>query len=402
MAIDEKERLRRWRLVLGKEAASGMGGGGAGKPGGSGEGFDLDKADRGMDSVLEALYESERSAGLGSSSPNVSRWLGDIRTYFPSSAVRVMQQDALQRLNLTQMLMEPEILETVDADVHLVATLLSLSKVIPEKTKDTARHVVRKVVSELERKLANPLIQAVRGSLNRATRTHRPRYNEINWDLTIRANLKNYLPEQKTVIAEKLVGHGHKRSSLRDIVLCVDQSGSMAASLVYSGIFGAVLASIRAVSTRMVVFDTSVVDLTDDLQDPVDLLFGTQLGGGTDINRALAYCQQIITRPAKTILVLITDLYEGGNEQEMLRRAAELVASGVQVICLLALSDKGTPSFDQGNAARLASFGIPSFACTPDLFPDMMAAAIQRQDLGIWAAKNDIVTVRAQEEERRK
>src|SRR6266705_274499 len=398
MAIDEKERLRRWRLVLGKEAAKGEGSA-AGKSGhGSDEGFDLNNSDRAMDSVLEALYESERSAGLGSSSPNIARLLGDIRTYFPSSAVRVMQQDALQRLNLTSMLMEPEILETMDADVHLVATLLSLSKVIPEKTKDTARQVVRKVVDELERKLANPLIQAVRGSLNRATRTTRPRHNEIDWDRTIRANLKNYLPERRTIIAEKLIGYGHKRSSLRDIVLCVDQSGSMAASVVYSGIFGAVLASIRAVSTRMVVFDTAVVDLTDDLQDPVDLLFGTQLGGGTDINRALAYCQQVITRPAQTILVLITDLYEGGNAQEMLRRAAELVSSGVQAVCLLALSDNGTPSFEQHNAAALAGLGFPCFSCTPDLFPDMMAAAIQRQDLNQWAARNDIVTVRAEGE----
>ena len=398
MTIDEKERLRRWRLVLGKEASSSLGVGAGGKKG-VGEEFDfqLATADRGIDSVLEALYESERSAGLGSSSPNVTRWLGDIRRYFPSPAVRVMQQDALQRLNLTSMLMEPEMLETVDADVHLVATLLSLSKVIPEKTKDTARQVVRKVVNELERKLANPLIEAVRGSLNRATRTSRPRHNEIHWDLTIRANLKNYQLEQKTIIVEKLVGYGHKRSSLRDIVLCVDQSGSMATSVVYSGIFGAVLASIRAISTRMIVFDTAVVDLTDDLQDPVDLLFGTQLGGGTDINRALAYCHQVITRPAQTILVLITDLYEGGNQQEMLLRAAELVASGVQVICLLALSDKGTPSFDQRNAARLANLGIPSFACTPDLFPDLMAAAIQKQDVGLWAAKHDIVTVRAEE-----
>lgn len=385
MAISEEERLRRWRLMLGKEAEQGMSGG-----------FQFGKADRVMDSTLDALYDTDRSAGLGGSSPNVARWLGDIRTYFPSSAVRIMQQDALQRLNLTQMLTEPELLETVDADVHLVATLLSLSKVIPEKTKDTARQVVRKVVDELERKLANPLIQAVRGSLNRATRSYRPRYNEIDWNLTIRANLKNYQPAQHTIIAEKLVGHGHKRSSLRDIVLCVDQSGSMAASLVYSSIFGAVLASIRAISTRMIVFDTAVVDLTDDLQDPVDLLFGTQLGGGTDINRALAYCQQVITRPAQTILVLITDLYEGGDAQEMLRRAAELTASGTQIICLLALSDKGTPSFDQRNAAALANLGIPSFACTPDLFPDMMAAAIQRQDLGLWAAKNDIVTVRGE------
>ncbi len=387
MTIDEKERLRRWRLVLGKNAADSLGSEG-------GEGFSLSGRDRGMDNVLEALYDSNRSAGLGSSSPNVVRWLGDIRTYFPSSSVRVMQQDALERLRLTQMLLEPEMLEQVDADVHLVASLLTLSKVIPEATKDTARQVVRKVVQELERRLANPLQQAVRGSLNRATRTHRPRANEINWDRTIRANLKNYLPEHGTIIAEQLIGHGHKRSALRDIVLCVDQSGSMATSVVYSGIFGAVLASIKAVSTRMVVFDTAVVDLTDDLQDPVDLLFGTQLGGGTDIDQALAYCQQVITRPAQTILVLITDLYEGGNQQQMLRRAAELVSSGVQVVCLLALSDRGAPGFDQRNAAALACMGIPAFACTPDLFPDLMAAAIQKQDLSIWAAKNDIVTAR--------
>jgi Mg-chelatase subunit ChlD len=386
----EAERLRRWRLVLGAESEEQQGGGkGKGRGAGGLSDFDL-----GMDRTLEALYDGKRSAGLGASSPNVARWLGDIRTYFPSSTVRLMQRDALERLNLTQMLLEPEMLEQVEPDVHLVATLLSLSRVMPEKTKDTARHVVRRVVEELERKLASGLIQAVRGSLNRATRSHHPRPSEIDWDRTIRANLKNYLPERGTIIAEKLVGHGHKRSSLRDIVLCVDQSGSMATSVVYAGIFGAVLASLRAVSTKMVVFDTAVVDLTEDLQDPVDLLFGTQLGGGTDINKALTYCQQLITRPNQTVFVLITDLYEGGDTAGMLRRAAEIVASGVQMICLLALSDHGAPSYDARNAAALAAMGVPSFACTPDLFADLMAAAIQRQDLNLWAAKNDIVVAR--------
>ena len=244
------------------------------------------------------------------------------------------------------------------------------------------------------------MVQAVKGSLNRAIRNYRPRANEIDWDRTIRANLKNYLPERRTIIAERLVGHGRKskRSSLRDIVLCVDQSGSMATSVVYSGIFGAVLASMRAITTHMVVYDTAVVDLTSDLQDPVDLLFGTQLGGGNDTPRALAYCQQIITRPNETILVLISDLYEGALSEQMLRRAAELVGSGVQMICLLALDDRGAPSFDHQNAAKMALLGIPVFACTPDLFPDMMAAAIQRQDLNQWAARNDIVTVRAKGE----
>ena len=390
MPIDEGERLRRWRLVLGGEAAPGKGSDCAG------EGLDvtLSGADVGMDRVLGALYDTERQAGLGASAPKVNRWLGDIRTYFPTPVVRVMQQDALERLGLRQMLLEPEMLEAVEADVQLVATLLSLSRVIPERTKETARGVVRKVVDELERKLRSKTVQAVRGSLNRAARTSRPRPNEIDWDRTIRANLKHYQPERGTIIPEKLVGYGHKRQSLRDIVLCVDQSGSMATSVIYSGIFGAVLASIRAVSTRMVVFDTAVVDLTDDLHDPVDLLFGTQLGGGTDINRALAYCQGAITRPQQTIMVLITDLYEGGDAREMLQRAAALVAGGVQLVCLLALNDRGAPIYDERHAAALAALGVPVFACTPDLFPDLMAAAIQRRDLNLWAAQNDVVAAR--------
>jgi len=404
MVIDEKERLRRWRLALGGDAAESLGfgaggsgaGAGGGTPGGAGAGLTLEGADRGMDRVLGQLYDAQRSAGLGSSAPNVTRWLGDIRTYFPSTTVRVMQQDAFERLHLQQMLLQPEMLEAVEPDVHLVATLLSLSHVIPEGTKDTARRVVRRVVDDLERKLKDRMVQAVRGSLNRAARTYRPRAGEIDWDRTIRLNLKNYLPEQGTIIAERLVGFGRKRSSLRDIVLCMDQSGSMASSVVYAGIFGAVLASLRAVSTRMVVFDTAVVDLTDDLDDPVDLLFGTQLGGGTDINRALAYCQGVITRPAQTILVLITDLYEGGNGPEMLKRAAALVASGVQMVCLLALSDDGAPGYNSHYAAELAALGAPTFACTPDLFPDMMAAAIGKQDLAQWAARNDIVAARAE------
>jgi len=376
----EDERLRRWRLALGAPAGAPLG--------------KLGADDLRIDLALEALYDSERTGGLGSSSPNVARWLGDIREYFPSSVVRVMQSDALSRLNLTQMLLEPEMLEAVDADVHLVATLISLSRVIPAKTKDTARRVVRKVVDEIERKLREPMVQAVRGALSRSSRSRRPRVAEIDWDRTIRANLKTYQRDRRTLVPERLVGFGRKRSSLRDIVLCVDQSGSMASSVVYSSIFGAVLASMRAVHTRMIVFDTAVVDLTDQLDDPVDLLFGTQLGGGTDIHQALGYCQQIITRPAQTILVLVTDLYEGGNAQEMVKRAAALVQSGVHVVCLLALSDQGAPSYDQNNAAQLATLGIPSFACTPDLFPDLMAAAIQRRDLGAWAARNEIVTAR--------
>jgi Mg-chelatase subunit ChlD len=377
----EDERLRRWRLILGGDENDGVGCG-------------LSGADLAMDRALAALYDSDRRGGLGGSAPNVARWLGDIREYFPSSVVRVMQQDALERLNLRRMLLEPEMLAAVEPDVHLVANLLSLGGVMPAKTKETARLVVRRVVEDLQRRLAEPLRQAVIGSLNRAARNRRPRHNEIDWPRTIRANLKHYQPDYKTIVPETRIGYGRKRAELREIILCVDQSGSMATSVVYSGVFGASLASLPSVKTQMVVFDTAVVDLTAELSDPVELLFGAQLGGGTDINRALGYCQGLVRRPQETILILISDLYEGGNQSEMLKRAASLVSAGVQFIALLALNDDGAPGYDHSVASAFAGFGIPSFACTPDLFPELMAAAINRQDIAQWAATRAIVTSR--------
>ena len=371
--------LRKCRMILGGDQNDGTG-------------YSLNNIDLHIDKTLEALYDTERKGGLGPSSPNVSRWLGDIRTYFPNTVVKVMQQDALKRLNLTSMLLEKEMLENVEPDVHLVATLMTLSRVIPSKTKDTARQVVRKVVEDLMKKLSQPTQQAIAGSLNRSTRNRRPRHNEINWHTTILKNLKHYQPEYKTIIPETRIGYGKRRRSLKDIVLCIDQSGSMGTSVIYSGIFGAVMASIPAIQTKMVVFDTNVVDLTDELDDPVELLFGVQLGGGTDINRALTYCQQIVQRPADTVLVLITDLFEGGDNQEMRKRAKTLAEAGVQIIVLLALNDDGAPSYDHHNAEFMASLGIPVFACTPDKFPDLMAAALSKQDIAMWAAKEDLVT----------
>ena len=376
-----EERLRRWRLVLGEPAAPAL-------P------APLDSLDAGIDRALGALYDSDRRGGLSASSPSVSRWLGDIREYFPSSVVQVMQKDAIDRLGLQQMLLEPELLQSIEPDVHLVATLLSLRHLLPLRTRETARAVVRRVADELEKRLRERLYQAVRGALARSTRTRRPKVPEIDWHRTIRKNLSHWDAARRTVIIEQLVGFGRRQSALRDVVLCVDQSGSMAASVVHAGIFGAVMASIRALSLRMVVFDTAVVDLTEELADPVELLFGTQLGGGTDIARALGYCQQIITRPAQTVLILISDLFEGGDAKVMLQRAAALVHAGVQVVCLLALNDQGAPSYDGRRAEELAALGIASFACTPDLFPDLMAAALQRQDLARWAARAGIAVAR--------
>ena len=371
----EEEYLKRWRLILGGNEADGTG-------------ITLTPEEQRIDQSLEAVYDSDRRGGLGSSAPKVSRWLGDIREFFPQTVVQVIQRDAIKRLNITSLLTEKEMLETVVPDVHLVATLMSLSRVIPEKNKEMARQVVRKVVDELLRKLSAPTQQAVTGALNRSARRRNPRYNEIDWKTTITKNLKNYQPEYKTIIPEVRIGYGRKRKAMEDIILCLDQSGSMGTSVIYSGIFGSVLASIPAVNTRMVVFDTAVVDLTDDLQDPVDLLFGVQLGGGTDIARALTYCQGVITRPQDTVLVLVTDLYEGGDPREMRKKFVSLVNSGVQLIVLPALNDDGAPSYDRDHAEFLANIGVPTFACTPDKFPDLMAAALSKQDIGMWVSQN--------------
>ncbi|MGW6405954.1 VWA domain-containing protein [Streptomyces vinaceus] len=377
-----RERLRRWRMVLGGEE--------------DGTGCALAGRDAAMDAALSALYGrdggngrsgrkakgGERSAGLGGSAPHVARWLGDIRTYFPGSVVQIMQRDAIERLGLASLLLEPEMLEAVEPDVHLVGTLLSLHKAMPETTRETARAVVRTVVERLEARLASRTRATLTGALDRSARTGRPRHADIDWNRTIRANLKNYLPEYRTVVPERLIGYGRAaRAVKKEVVLCVDQSGSMAASVVHASVFGAVLASMRTIATRLVVFDTAVVDLTDQLTDPVDVLFGTQLGGGTDINRALAYCQSKITRPADTVVVLISDLYEGGIRDEMLGRVAAMKASGTEFVALLALSDEGAPAYDREHATALAALGVPAFACTPDLFPEVMAAALEKRPL---------------------
>lgn len=382
--ITAEERMRRWRLVLGDACQC-----------------PLSAADKKRDAALAFLYgggnAKDRRGGYGDSAPSVSRWLGDIRSYFPESTVQVLQQDALERRNLKALLLNPELLASVKPDVRLVTELMSLSGVIPEETKATARQVVRSVVDELMQRLEEPLRSAVSGALDRATRNNRPRHAEIDWNATIRANLQHWQEEYHAIIPHKLIGYGRKaRRVQREVVLCIDQSGSMAESIVYSGIYGAVMASLPAVATRIVFFDTAVVDMTDSCADPVDILFGVQLGGGTDINRAVSYCRQCIREPRNTIFVLISDLYEGGVERELLQQAAEMKESGVTMITLLALSDSGAPAYDRNLGAKLAALGIPSFACTPDQFPGLMATAIRREDIGLWAARQDIAVIPAE------
>jgi len=405
--VSESERRRRWRLLLGSAVddvwteaearAAGDDQAGDIDPGGSpgsdavpsnraGVGPGLRGDDRRIDAALGALYDrgesgargKGRAGGLSRSKPSVVRWLGDIRRYFPTPIVQILQRDAVERLDLRQLLLEPELLANVEPDIHLVTLLVELNRHLPDETRATARQVIAQVLADLERRLSDHTRQAVRGALSRSARTRRPRPGDIDWPTTITANLRHWIPEHRTVVPERLVGHGRRQRSLaRDVIIAVDQSGSMADSVVYASLFGGVLAQLPALRTSFVAFDTSVTDLTAHLHDPVEVLFGVQLGGGTDIANALTYCQRLIERPRETVLFLVSDLFEGGNAEVMRRRVRELAESGVRVIVLLALSDEGTPAHDHDHASALVALGATVLSSTPAEFPALLADALR-------------------------
>ena len=391
MAIPfQPEQLNRWRLVLGKDAQDSL-------AGMCPSGCSLSSQQLEMDEALAAIYDEtgeqtasgQRQAGLGGSAPRLNKWLGDIRNYFQQDVVSVIQQDAIERRGLKQLLFEPEMLKNVQPNVQLVGTLLSLKGQIPERTKETARMVVRAVVEQIKLALEQKIRQAVLGALNRREHSPLPNANSIDWKWTIGRNLKNYNPGLKTIIPERVYFYSRaQRSNNWTVIVDMDQSGSMADSVVYGAVCGSIFASLPALETHVVAFDTEVVDLTEHCgNDPVEMLFGVQLGGGTDINKSVGYCEKFVQEPKSTLFILITDLFEGGNQAQLVRRLGEMAASGVRVMCLLALNDSGTPSYDEQLARKLAGLGIPCFACTPQRLPELLEGALRGADLTALAAR---------------
>lgn len=387
MSVDV-EQVKRWRMVLGASANDSLAA--------CCDGMTLSQEQLEMDQALAAIYDDTadgqsgaRSAGLGGSSPRLAKWLGDIRTYFKEDVVSVIQQDAIERRGLNQLLFEPEVLKNIQPNVQLVGTLMSLSGQVPERTKDTARMVVRAVVDEIKLELEQQIRQAVMGALNRKEHSPIPNATSIDWKWTIGRNLKNYRPELGTIVPERVYFYSRaQKTNTWTVIVDMDQSGSMADSVVYGAVTGSIFASLPALKTRVVAFDTEVVDLTEKCgNDPVDMLFGVQLGGGTDINKSVAYCEQFIEEPSNTIFIMITDLYEGGNQSQLVRRLGEMTASGVKCICLLALSDSGKPSYDESLAKKLAAMGMPCFACTPSRLPELLAGVLRGTNLTELASR---------------
>ena len=382
----ELERIKRWRLILGTEsnqqfaAMNGQ------------QAVSLSEEQALMDQALAAIYNRSESGGFGSgrgagngpSNPQISRWLGDVRTLFEKDLVTVIQSDAMERCGLRQLLFEPELLEHVEPDISLASAILMLKDQIPQRSKESVRAFIAKIVEEINKLLEADIRRAVTSAVNRRMHSPIPSASAMDFPLTIRRNLKNYNPELGTIVPEHFYFFDRTTtapSKQWTIILDVDQSGSMGESVIYSSIMSCILASMAAIRTHIVAFDTKVVDLTEKCEDPVDLLFGFQLVGGTNIDQSVAYCQKFVENPAKTLFFLITDLEEGGNRASLLRRLKELKESGVTVACLLAIADGGKPYYDAQMAERVASLSIPCFACSPQMLPTLLERALKGQDL---------------------
>ena len=364
--MELEDRIKRWRLILGEESEAGFSA--MGDTSLSGE-QDL------MDQALAAIYDNTssgggfgaRGAGKGPSAPVVSKWLGDVRLLFDKELVSIIQADAMERCGLKQLMFEPELLEKLEPDLNLASMMLTLKDQIPKRSKEQVRSFIERIVEEINRPI--------------------PSAAALDYKETIRRNLKNYNPDLKKLVPERFYFYDRTSKNMSNrytVILDVDQSGSMGESVIYSSVISCILASLRSLKTHIIAFDTTVVDLTEKCDDPVDLLFGFQLGGGTDIEKSVAYCQQLIDTPKKTLLFLISDLMEGGSRAGLLRRLGEMKDSGVSVICLLAIADGGRPYYDEQIAGRIASMGIPCFACNPQKVPQLLERALKGQDLNVF------------------
>ena len=383
--MTQQEQIARWRLVLGaqsEDAFARMGGGG------------LSEEQFLMDQALSAIYGGPGEgfgaggAGNGPSAPHLSKWLGDLRSLFDSETVAVVQNDAIERKGLRQLLLEPELLEGLEPDLDMASTLLMLKDQIPKKSKEAARAFIRKIVESINKMLESDMRRAVTAALNRRAQSPLPSAAAIDFRGTIRRNLKNYDPALGTIIPDRVLFFDRSsRVNRWHVILDIDQSGSMGSSILYSSVMACILASMSAVRTNVVAFDTQIMDLTPLCEDPVDLLFGFQMGGGTDIAKSIAYCQTLVEAPAKTLFFLISDLEEGGNRAALLRRLEEMKESGVTVVVLLAIADGGKPYYDAQTAQRIAEMDIPCFACAPEKLPQLLERALKGQDLSGFAEK---------------
>lgn len=362
--MEDKQIANRWRLILGEFAE---------------ENLPLNDEDGDLDAALGFLYNREygedqgmrkdRSpkGGRGGSVLTVPGWLGRVKKLFPQKTVEIMQKQALDKYNLTQLLTDESVLKQLEPNMGLLKNILTFRHMMPNHVKTLAYKIVEDVIKDIQKKLEVKVKRTFYGrKLPHSNSTYKI-FRNFDFKQTIRKNLKNYNPDYATVIPERLYFNQNvKRYNPWHIVILVDESGSMMESVIYSSVMASIFARMPFLSVKLAIFDTSVVDLSDHIDDPVGILMKVQLGGGTDIHKALEYGKKLITAPQKTIVVLVSDLYDGNHYNYMYRSGRDLLEAGTRLFVLPALDYSSSPCYDKQAARTFAAMGADVAAITPE------------------------------------
>jgi Mg-chelatase subunit ChlD len=361
--------IGRWRLVLGRDAeAQGL------TLGGSGE---LQR----IEELVGFLFQDEpeggggkRSAGSEGSALTVPRWVDAVKELFPNEAQEVMQRELVRRRGIQKLLDSPELLEKVEPNVELVKTLLTHKELLNEQTRGLARKVIETVVEELKRKMKVQIERAITGAIRRDKHSPQRVFRNLDVKTTLRRNLRNWDPESGRLLVDRMYFYAaERRRRPWHVVIAVDQSGSMLDSAIFSAVMASIFYELDSVRTSLFLFDTQVVDLSDQVGQPVDVLLKVQLGGGTNIAAAVRYAAQLVREPQRTILVLITDFYEGGDERDLIRQTEDMAQAGVRMVGLGALGYDARPAYNRETAKKLRKVGMDVLVCTPEKLADCMA-----------------------------
>ncbi|MGJ7562542.1 VWA domain-containing protein [Variovorax sp. GB1R11] len=373
MSLDIPDPLQRWRLLLGDPAEAACGG--------------LSAEAKAADAALDWLYgrdsdrasRGERSAGLGPSALSTPDWINTIHTLFPKEVIERLEQDAVERYGIDEVVTNLEVLERIEPSESLLRAVLHTKHLMNPEVLAAARKLVAEVVRRIMEKLATEVRQAFSGSRDRRRRSRMKVARNFDFKQTLAANLHRYDPERRKLYVERpvFISRTKRHAEPWDIILLIDQSGSMVDSVIHSAVMAACLWQLPGMRTRLVAFDTAVVDLTADVSDPVELLMKVQLGGGTDIAKAVGYAQSLVANPARSIVVLVSDFYEGGSPHELVRRVKALVESGAKVLGLAALDAQAEPNYDREMAARLVREGAQIGAMTPGQLAGWLAEKVQ-------------------------
>ena len=364
------EQMNRWRLILGKQAKNQISFGDEGRLEGGISCYDLEDA-------LDFLYSREygedvrREGGTEGSRLTAASWITKIRRLFPKETVEILERHALDRYQLTELLTDKEVLEKLEPNQELLKTILQLKHLMKGEVLETARRIVKKVAEEIAEKLNQDICRSLLGSLDRNSPSPVRSIRNLDIKKTIRKNLRHYDMENERLWLEQVYFSSRTRKySQWKVIIAVDESGSMLDSVIHSAVMAGIFAKLPMLDTRLVIFDTQVVDLSAHLDDPVETLMSIQLGGGTNIGGALQYCGTLIENPHKTIVVLVSDLCEGGSLAGLLTVSRGIIESGAKLLCLTALDMEANPVYDRRTAQYLADLGAYVGAMTPEALGD--------------------------------